>query len=97
MVNQSITGFVQPLGIGGRVDFSQGGFDRAELLLLQEWSRKHLGDMPGELFDGVVDDATKLMLFDPLKCVRCGMCAQKCPTGACKMSVNTFTDTYIEA
>ncbi|NQU39679.1 MAG: FAD-dependent oxidoreductase [Lentisphaerae bacterium] len=38
-----------------------------------------------------------LMLFDPLKCVRCGMCAQKCPTGACKMSVNTFTDTYIEA
>ena len=41
-------------------------------------------------------EAGSLMLFDPLKCVRCGMCAQKCPTGACKMSVNTFEDTYIE-
>ncbi len=34
------------------------------------------------------------MLFDPLKCIRCGMCAQKCPTGACKMSVNSFEDCY---
>ena len=38
-----------------------------------------------------------LMLFDPLKCVRCGMCARKCPTGSCKMSVNTFRDTYRDA
>jgi ferredoxin len=43
------------------------------------------------------EEAGSLMLFDPLKCVRCGMCAQKCPTGACKMSVNTFKDTYVEA
>ncbi len=42
-------------------------------------------------------EAGSLMLFDPLKCVRCGMCAQKCPTGACKMSVNTFKDTYVDA
>jgi formate dehydrogenase beta subunit len=41
-------------------------------------------------------EAGSLMLFDPLKCVRCGMCAQKCPTGACKMSVNTFKDTYVD-
>ncbi len=49
---------------------------------------------------GPRDDFTErgaLMLFDPLKCVRCGMCAQKCPTGSCKMSVNTFKDTYVEA
>lgn len=49
-------------------------------------------------FDG---DATALtdgsaMLFDPLKCIRCGMCAQKCPTGACMMSVNDFRDCYVE-
>jgi len=37
------------------------------------------------------------MLFDPLKCIRCGMCAIKCPTGACKMSANSFVDTYVEA
>ncbi|MCP4644745.1 MAG: 4Fe-4S dicluster domain-containing protein, partial [bacterium] len=37
------------------------------------------------------------MLFDPLKCIRCGMCAQKCPTGACKMSVNSFCDCFVDA
>jgi formate dehydrogenase beta subunit len=42
-------------------------------------------------------ESGSLMLFDPLKCVRCGMCAEKCPTGACKMSENTFNDTYVEA
>ena len=48
---------------------------------------------PNEDFSGM----GSLMLFDPLKCIRCGMCSQKCPTGACKMSENTFRDTYIEA
>jgi len=38
-----------------------------------------------------------VMLFDPLKCIRCGMCAIKCPTGACKMSENDFVDCYIPA
>ncbi|MCF7817326.1 MAG: FAD-dependent oxidoreductase [Kiritimatiellales bacterium] len=42
----------------------------------------------------VAGDTGSAMLFDPLKCIRCGMCAQKCPTGACKMSVNTFEDCY---
>jgi formate dehydrogenase (NADP+) beta subunit len=38
-----------------------------------------------------------VMLFDPLKCIRCGMCAQKCPTGACKMSVNSFCDCFVDS
>jgi thioredoxin reductase/ferredoxin len=42
----------------------------------------------------VASDACSVMLFDPLKCVRCGMCAIKCPTGACKMSTNDFVDCY---
>ena len=29
-----------------------------------------------------------------LKCIRCGMCAQKCPTGACQMTVNSFEDCF---
>ncbi len=42
----------------------------------------------------VAGDQGSAMLFDPLKCIRCGMCAQKCPTGACKMSENSFEDCY---
>lgn len=42
----------------------------------------------------VAEQEGSVMLFDPLKCIRCGMCAQKCPTGACKMTVNTFEDCF---
>jgi NADPH-dependent glutamate synthase beta subunit-like oxidoreductase len=42
----------------------------------------------------VAEAEGSVMLFDPLKCIRCGMCAQKCPTGACKMSVNEFEDCF---
>ena len=42
----------------------------------------------------VAQEQGSVMLFDPLKCIRCGMCAQKCPTGACKMSVNEFEDCF---
>ena len=42
----------------------------------------------------VASDDCSVMLFDPLKCIRCGMCSIKCPTGACKMSTNDFVDCY---
>ncbi len=42
----------------------------------------------------VAGDQGSAMLFDPLKCIRCGMCAEKCPTGACKMTENSFEDCY---
>ena len=42
----------------------------------------------------VAGEEGSAMLFDPLKCIRCGMCAQKCPTGACKMTENSFEDCY---
>ncbi len=45
----------------------------------------------------VAGDTGSVMLFDPLKCIRCGMCAIKCPTGACKMSENSCEDTYTKA
>ena len=49
-------------------------------------------------FGEVVSQSTEgsAMLFDPLKCIRCGMCSIKCPTGSCKMSTNSFRDTYVE-
>ena len=42
----------------------------------------------------VAEAEGSVMLFDPLKCIRCGMCAQKCPTGACQMTVNSFEDCF---
>jgi len=37
------------------------------------------------------------MLFDSTKCIRCGLCAEKCPTDACMMTTNTFNDTFVES
>ena len=42
----------------------------------------------------VAEAEGSVMLFDPLKCIRCGMCAQKCPTGACQMTENSFEDCF---
>ena len=64
------------------VDRVDGGEDM-KVLAVQEF-----GSME------VAEDEGSVMLFDPLKCIRCGMCAQKCPTGACKMSVNEFEDCF---
>ncbi|MDF7824264.1 FAD-dependent oxidoreductase [Pontiellaceae bacterium B12227] len=64
------------------VDRVDGGDD---LVVLAE---KEFGSME------VAEAEGSVMLFDPLKCIRCGMCAQKCPTGACKMSVNEFEDCF---
>ena len=42
----------------------------------------------------VAEAEGSVMLFDPLKCIRCGMCAEKCPTGSCQMTVNSFEDCF---
>ena len=66
-------------------------------------SRLHGDADVGKLVTGefgetvTVDTDGSAMLFDQYKCIRCGMCAQKCPTGACKMSVNTFNDCFTES
>ncbi|MCG8318517.1 MAG: 4Fe-4S dicluster domain-containing protein, partial [Cytophagales bacterium] len=64
------------------VDRVDGGND------LKVLAEKEFGSME------VAEAEGSVMLFDPLKCIRCGMCAQKCPTGACKMSVNEFEDCF---
>ncbi len=35
--------------------------------------------------------ATSVMLFDPTRCIRCGLCAARCPTEAVKMEEFRFT------
>ncbi len=64
------------------VDRVDGGEELKTLAVME------FGSMEAAEAEGAV------MLFDPLKCIRCGMCAQKCPTGACKMSVNEFEDCF---
>ena len=67
------------------IDAITGGKD-IELLLDLEFGKKIRKSEEGSV-----------MLFDPLKCIRCGMCAIKCPTGSCKMSENDIIeDVYIE-
>lgn len=64
------------------LDRVDGGNDLV-MLATQEFGSMEVAEAEGSV-----------MLFDPLKCIRCGMCAQKCPTGACKMSENDFEDCY---
>ncbi len=35
------------------------------------------------------------MLFDPTRCIRCGLCANRCPTGAVKMEQFQFTEEIL--
>lgn len=64
------------------IDRIEGGAE-VKMLAEQEFGSMEVAEAEGSV-----------MLFDPLKCIRCGMCAQKCPTGACKMSENSFEDCF---
>jgi formate dehydrogenase beta subunit len=35
------------------------------------------------------------MLLDPVRCIRCGLCAARCPTGAVKMETFRFTEEVL--
>ncbi len=51
-----------------------------------------------ELFKGSVgenQETLTAMLFDPDRCIRCGLCAARCPTDAVKMESFRFTEEVI--
>jgi ferredoxin len=35
------------------------------------------------------------MLLDPDRCIRCGLCAERCPTEAVKMEAFRFTEEVL--
>ena len=39
--------------------------------------------------------AATAMLMDPTRCIRCGLCAERCPTGAVKMETFRFTEEIV--
>lgn len=40
-------------------------------------------------------EKTSAMLFDPARCIRCGLCASRCPTEAVKMETFRFTEEVV--
>jgi ferredoxin len=39
--------------------------------------------------------AANAMLLDPTRCIRCGLCAARCPTEAVKMETFRFTEEVL--
>ena len=39
-----------------------------------------------------VGNSASVMLYDPTQCIRCGLCAERCPTGAVQMEAFRFTE-----
>ena len=39
--------------------------------------------------------ATSAMLLDPERCIRCGLCAERCPTEAVKMETFRFSEEVL--
>ena len=57
--------------------------------------------MPHELVTALIEGQTaawpaaSAMLLDPERCIRCGLCAARCPTEAVKMETFRFTEELL--
>lgn len=54
----------------------------------------HLGSSLAAFWQEEIPPATA-MLFDPTPCIRCSLCAQRCPTGAITMEAFRFTEKVV--
>lgn len=68
------------------IDRVQGGADVLKVIEMEFGRHTDLSSVDGAA-----------MLFNPLACIRCGLCAEKCPTDACMMTTTSFVDQYTEA
>jgi formate dehydrogenase beta subunit len=58
-----------------------------------EWSTLSVRSEP--VLGEVEGPASSAMLLDPTRCIRCGLCAARCPTEAVKMEVFRFTEEML--
>ena len=49
----------------------------------------------GRPLDGFPHDLGTAMIKDEMKCIRCGLCAKRCPTGAITMEALSFVEEYV--
>jgi NADPH-dependent glutamate synthase beta subunit-like oxidoreductase/ferredoxin len=49
----------------------------------------------GRPLAGLPDDQGTAMIKDDMRCIRCGLCARRCPTGAITMEALSFEEEYV--
>ncbi|HID61206.1 MAG TPA: 4Fe-4S dicluster domain-containing protein, partial [Anaerolineae bacterium] len=49
----------------------------------------------GRPLAGFPRDLGTAMIKDEMRCIRCGLCAKRCPTGAITMEALSFTEEYV--
>ena len=62
--------------------------------VIDHWTSDRSGSAvhSGQAPDKVEGPAASAMLLDPTRCIRCGLCAARCPTEAVKMETFRFTE-----
>jgi ferredoxin len=58
--------------------------------LTSDWSESVAGS--GKFPENAAEPTASAMLLDPTRCIRCGLCAARCPTEAVKMETFRFTE-----
>ena len=68
--------------------------DERVAAVIDQWTsdRSGSGVQSGQAPDNVEGPAASAMLLDPTRCIRCGLCAARCPTEAVKMETFRFTE-----
>ena len=68
--------------------------DERVAAVIEQWTSDRSGSaaQSGQAPVNVAGPAASAMLLDPTRCIRCGLCAARCPTEAVKMETFRFTE-----